>query len=63
MMNMNMRMVMAVLMMMIMLMSRIRRRTEKLPNMMRAQKRVNSLMPDSSKLSRSISPKAAQNRV
>ena len=37
--------------------------TEKLPNMMRAQNRVNSLIPDSSKLSRSISPKAAQKSV
>ena len=37
--------------------------SEKLPNMMRPQNRVNSLMPRSSKLSRSIRPKAAQKRV
>ena len=36
---------------------------EKVPNMMRPQNRVNSLIPESSKLSRSIRPKEAQNRV
>ena len=36
---------------------------EKVPNMMRPQNLVNSLIPESSKLSRSIKPKAAQNRV
>ena len=36
---------------------------EKLPNMMRPQNLVNSLIPVSSKLSRSIRPNAAQNRV
>ena len=36
---------------------------EKVPNMMRPQNLVNSLIPDSSKLSRSINPKAAQNKV
>ena len=33
------------------------------PNMMRPQNLVNSLIPVSSKLSRSIRPKAAQKRV
>ena len=33
------------------------------PNMMRPQNLVNSLMPVSSKLSRSIRPNAAQNKV
>ena len=37
--------------------------TEKLPNITRPQNLVNSLMPVSSKLSRSIRPKAAQNKV
>ena len=37
--------------------------TEKEPNMRRPEKRVNSLMPVSSKLSRSIRPKMAQKRV
>ena len=36
---------------------------EKLPNMHRPQNLVNSLMPASSKLSRSIRPKEAQNNV
>ena len=36
---------------------------EKVPNMMRPQNLVNSLIPESSKLSRSINPKAAQNKV
>ena len=36
---------------------------EKLPNMMSPQNLVNSLIPVSSKLSRSIRPNAAQNRV
>ena len=36
---------------------------EKLPNMMRPQNLVNSLIPVNSKLSKSMRPKAAQNRV
>ena len=36
---------------------------EKLPNMHRPQNLVNSLMPESSKLSKSIRPKEAQNNV
>ena len=37
--------------------------TEKLPNITRPQNLVNSLIPVSSKLSRSIRPKEAQNKV
>ena len=37
--------------------------TEKLPNMMRPQNLVNSLIPFNSKLSKSIKPKEAQKRV
>ena len=36
---------------------------EKLPNMMRPQNLVNSLIPANSKLSKSMRPNAAQNRV
>ena len=51
----------------IMAMSRLSRTMmlmmENVPNMIRPQNRVNSLIPESSKLSRSIRPKAAQNKV
>ena len=37
--------------------------SEKLPNMISPQNLVNSLIPVNSKLSRSMRPKAAQNKV